>query len=119
MAALATETGLDSYEEVTDVLTHLAAATQYEVDDDSALGLRLRRVLSEADIARNSPRDHRQQRLISPLETMAWQERAEAAKAPMEILTAPPREALGRVIHLRKDSRWRQDLRKHLTRDTN
>ncbi|MEV6097195.1 hypothetical protein [Nocardia sp. NPDC051981] len=106
MTSLAAETGLDTYDEVTDALLLLSKGDRPGLTDDSALGLRLRRV-------------HAESRAIHPAfaDQVAWQNRAMAARALADALSVPVREALGLVVVLRQDPRWRQEFRKQLRND--
>ncbi|WP_225732668.1 SMI1/KNR4 family protein [Nocardia sp. JCM 34519] len=106
MSALATETGLDSYQEVTEALLLLSAEDRPGITDDSALDLRLRRVHAEAQVTYADWNDR-----------SVWQDRAMAARALADALSLPVREALGLVIGCRQDPHWRQEFRKQLTDD--
>lgn len=106
MSALAAETGLDTYREVTDALPLLSAEDRPGITDDSALDLRLRRVHAEAQVIYADWNDR-----------SVWQDRAMAARALADALSLPVREALGLVIGCRQDPQWRQEFRKQLTDD--
>ncbi|MEV0360816.1 SMI1/KNR4 family protein [Nocardia sp. NPDC050697] len=106
MSSLAAETGLDSYGEVTAALALLSAPDRPGVTDDSALGVRLRRVHAEAR-AIYVPQDDR----------FAWQDRAMAARALTGALREPVRDALGLVVALRRDPQWRREFRGQLSGD--
>lgn len=106
MTSLAAETGLEIYDEVTDALSLLSEGDRPGLTDDSAVGLRLRRV-------------HAESRAIHPAfdDQIAWQNRAMAARALADALSLPVREALGLVVGLRQDPHWRQEFRKQLRND--
>lgn len=106
MSALAAETGLDSYAEVTDALPLLSAEDRPGVSDDSPLGLRLRRVHAETRAIHPNPDDQ-----------FVWQDRAMAARALTDALSLPVRDALGLVVVLRQDPQWRKAFRKQLRED--
>ncbi|WP_378741410.1 SMI1/KNR4 family protein [Nocardia brasiliensis] len=106
MSSLAAETGLDSYDEVTDALSLLSKEDRPGITDDSALDLRLRRVHAEAAARHATPNDQ-----------YVWQDRAMAARALADALNLSAREALGLVVGLRQDPHWRQEFRKQLTDD--
>ncbi|MFF3228017.1 SMI1/KNR4 family protein [Nocardia suismassiliense] len=104
MSALATETGLDTYDEVTAALSLLSEEDHPGITDDSALDLRLRRVHAEAQVIYTDWKDRSR-----------WQDRAMAARALADALNLSAREALGLVVGLRQDPHWRQEFRKQLT----
>lgn len=106
MSSLAAETGLDTYDEVTAALATLSEEDHQGVTDDSALDLRLRRVLAEAEVIYADWKDR-----------SLWQDRAMAARALVDALNLSAREALGLVVGLRQDPHWRQEFRKQLTDD--
>ncbi|WP_222595212.1 SMI1/KNR4 family protein [Nocardia ninae] len=106
MSSLATETGLDTYAEVTAALSVLSEEDHPGITDDSALDLRLRRVHAEAQVIYADWKDR-----------SLWQDRAMAARALADALNLPAREALGLVVGLRQDPHWRQEFRKQLTDD--
>ncbi|MEV4127192.1 SMI1/KNR4 family protein [Nocardia sp. NPDC049707] len=106
MSSLATETGLDTYDEVAAALSLLSEEDHPGVTDDSALDLRLRRVHAEAQVIYADWKDR-----------SVWQDRAMAARALADALNLPAREALGLVVGRRQDPHWRQEFRKQLTDD--
>ncbi|MGF0315981.1 SMI1/KNR4 family protein [Nocardia fluminea] len=106
MASLAAETGLDSYDEVIDVLPLLSEDDRPGIVDDSALELRLRRVHAESRATRSVYDDQ-----------VVWQNRAMAARALADALSLPVRESLGLVVVLRQDPQWRQEFRNQLADD--
>ncbi|MFI9503538.1 SMI1/KNR4 family protein [Nocardia sp. NPDC052566] len=106
MSALATETGLDTYDEVTAALSLLSGEDHHGVTDDSALDLRLRRVHAESQVIFADWKDR-----------SVWQDRAMAARALADALNLPAREALGLVVGCRQSPHWRQEFRKQLTDD--
>ncbi|MFI9407905.1 SMI1/KNR4 family protein [Nocardia sp. NPDC052316] len=103
MTALAAETGLDTYDEVSAALPLLREDDRPGIADDSALELRLRRVHAESRVMRSVYDDQ-----------VVWQNRAMAARAMADALRLPVREALGLVVVLRQDPHWRQEFRKQL-----
>ncbi|MEV0540941.1 SMI1/KNR4 family protein [Nocardia salmonicida] len=106
MTSLAAETGLDTYDEVADALPLLREGNRPGLTDDSALGLRLRRIHVESRATRHVNSDQ-----------VVWQDRAMAARALADALTLPVREALGLVVVLRQDPQWRREFRKQLADD--
>ncbi|WP_410873370.1 SMI1/KNR4 family protein [Nocardia sp. A7] len=106
MTSLAAETGLDTYDEVTCALRLLSEGERPGLTDDSALGLRLRRVHVESRASRPVYDDQ-----------IVWQDRAMAARALADALSLPVREALGLVVVLRRDPQWRRKFRKQLADD--
>ncbi len=107
---LAAETGLGGYPEVVDALDRAATGRSWTVDDDSALGIRLRTVAAEAHAALESRRDERARDLMTEPERRAWQRRATAAQAIVGVLGRPPREAAPFLLRSRVDPRWREEL---------
>ncbi|MFF5566394.1 DUF6461 domain-containing protein [Streptomyces sp. NPDC012623] len=114
MGSLAAETGLDTYPEVNGVLPQVGREVRPGFEEDSALGLRIRRVLAEAEVARGTLRDADNRPLITSTEALSWRDRADAARALVDALTRPPADALGRVLHQRQDPHWRAELRAQL-----
>ncbi|MCM6773506.1 SMI1/KNR4 family protein [Nocardia sp. CDC159] len=106
MSSLATETGLDTYDEVTAALSLLSGEDRPGITDDSALDLRLRRVYAEAQVTYADWNDR-----------SVWQDRAMAARALADALNLPAREALGLVVSCRQNPQWRREFRKQLTDD--
>ncbi|MFC8529274.1 SMI1/KNR4 family protein [Nocardia sp. NPDC057227] len=106
MSSLAAETGLDSYGEVTAALALLSAQDRPGVTDDSALGVRLRRVHAEARAV-----------YVAQDDRFAWQDRAMAARALTGALREPVRDALGLVVALRRNPQWRREFRGQLSGD--
>ncbi|MFF3227221.1 SMI1/KNR4 family protein [Nocardia suismassiliense] len=106
MASLAAETGLDTYDEVTDALPLLSEDDRPGIADDSALELRLRRVHAESRVMRSVYDDQ-----------VVWQNRGLAARALADALSLPVREALGLVVVLRQDPQWRKEFRRQLADD--
>lgn len=105
VTSLTAETGLDTYDEVTDALPLLSEADCPGLADDSALGLRLRRVHAESRVMR------------SDYDRVVWQNRAMAAYALADALSLPVGEALGLVVVLRQNPHWRKEFRKQLADD--
>ncbi|MGW2257384.1 DUF6461 domain-containing protein [Streptomyces sp. NPDC001780] len=121
MAALATETGLDAYPEVTDVLNRLHREGQELSDgdtgDESPLGVRLRTVLADTAACRHHPMDENRERLVSYEEYRAWENRAAAATALLGLLRLPPRDAAADILIRRQDPYWRAEFATQLKAD--
>ncbi|WP_406300406.1 hypothetical protein OG948_17540 [Embleya sp. NBC_00888] len=107
---LAVETGIDAYPQVSDVMARMAGGERWRVDDESALGTRLRTIAADAQASWRSSIDANGRDVIDQDERDAWRRRAGAAQALLATLHLPPLQAAETVLHQRLDPHWRQEL---------
>ncbi|MFE7040511.1 hypothetical protein ACFU9X_13960, partial [Streptomyces atratus] len=115
LASAAADNGLDIYPEILEAVHRAERDEEHGIDQTSPLGVRLRLILAEAGAVRRCPRDDNGQPLLGGHDIFAWQQRANTARAFIEALSLPLREAIGVVVHERRDPRWREQLVAQLT----
>jgi cell wall assembly regulator SMI1 len=105
---LAAETGLDGYPELVVALDRAAAGDRWRVEDESPLGLRVRRIAAEANAASASRGDAVARDLITEPERRAWARRQLAAEAIVHVLgPTTPRISGGHLLRRRLHPNWR------------
>jgi hypothetical protein len=107
---LAEEVGLDRYAEVAQALRRARTGDIWQVDDDSALGVRLRTVAADASTAHESTSDDHARHLISAPERAAWGVRREAVRALLQLWQLPPRDAAWDILQQRRNPNWRSEF---------
>ncbi|WP_103515530.1 SMI1/KNR4 family protein [Streptomyces sp. SM10] len=117
---LAAETGLDTFSEVTAVLASLDRGETAEFTEGSALDLRMRTLVAEAEAARPATepswrRSRDAPELLFTIEDFqAWQLRADAADTLRRFLELPVPVAAASVLHRRLSEDWRGELAEDL-----
>lgn len=120
LCRLAAETGLDAFSEVTSVLAALGRGETPGFTEDSALDLRMRTLVAEAEAARPATEPSWRRRpedpeLLFTLEDFqAWQLRADAADTLRRFLELPVPVAAASVLYRRLSEDWRGELAEDL-----
>ncbi|MGI5145726.1 DUF6461 domain-containing protein [Plantactinospora sp. CA-294935] len=107
---LAAETGLDGYPEFSEALDRAATGERWRVDDDSPLGLRIRRIAAEARAAYALRGDYQARDLLTEAEREAWARRQRAAEAMLGVFGSPPRVAVSHLLRHRLPPDWRAEF---------
>ncbi|MEO3742597.1 DUF6461 domain-containing protein [Plantactinospora sp. B5E13] len=110
---LAAETGLDGYPELVEALDRATAGEHRppEVDDNSPLGLRVRRIAAEAHAADAMTRVHGEGPRFTEAERRAWLRRRQAAEAIVGLLgPAPVRISGTHLLQSRLHPAWREQF---------
>ncbi|MET9764144.1 hypothetical protein ABZ016_34665 [Streptomyces sp. NPDC006372] len=109
LTRLASETGIDTYPEVSDALDRIHRGLPVRCDQEDPLGVRMRTLAAEVHATRELLR-HEDSGPVSDEDLTAWVARDHAARALREFVRLPLPAAAATVLQQRVSLHWREEL---------